>query len=60
MDIIYLKYFADMARLNSISKAAEENHIAQPAMSRILSRLEKEYETPLFDWDEEWLIERFS
>mgnify|MGYP002570898195 FL=1 len=49
MDIIYLKYFADMARLNSISKAAEENHIAQPAMSRILSRLEKEYETPLFE-----------
>ena len=49
MNIQHLKYFTDIARYNSISKAALENHIAQPAMSRILKSIEEEYGTALFE-----------
>lgn len=49
MELQHLRYFRDIARLESISRAAELNHIAQPAMSRVVSLLEKEFGVALFD-----------
>lgn len=49
MELQHLRYFRDIARLESISRAAELNHIAQPAMSRVVSVLEKEFGVALFD-----------
>lgn len=49
MELQHLRYFIDIAENESITKAAEINHIAQPAMSRILALLEKEFQTKLFD-----------
>ena len=49
MELQHLRYFRDIARLESISRAAEVNHIAQPAMSRVVSVLEKEFGVALFD-----------
>lgn len=49
MELQHLRYFLDIAYEESISKAAERNHIAQPAMSRTLAVLEKELGVKLFD-----------
>lgn len=49
MELQHLRYFLDVAKLESISRAAEKNHIAQPAMSRIVALLEKEFGVNLFD-----------
>lgn len=49
MELRQLRYFVSIARLESISKAAEQNHVAQPAMSRVVSSLEKEFGAALFD-----------
>lgn len=45
----HLRYFLDIARLESVSRAAEKNHVAQPALSRVVAVLEKELGTKLFD-----------
>ena len=34
MELQHLRYFLDIARLESVSRAAEKNHVAQPALSR--------------------------
>lgn len=49
MELQHLRYFIDIAENESITKAAEINHMVQPAMSRILSLLEKEFGTKLFN-----------
>lgn len=49
MDIKFLKYFLKVAELQSVSKAAECFNISQPAMSKAISQLEWEANTPLFD-----------
>ncbi|WP_234123457.1 LysR family transcriptional regulator [Clostridium hydrogenum] len=49
MDLLQLQYFRTIARLEHITKAAEELHIAQPSLSRTISKLEEELGTPLFD-----------
>ena len=49
MELQHLRYFLDIARLESVSRAAEQNHVAQPAMSRVISILEKEFGVALFD-----------
>ena len=49
MNILHLKYFVDIAQMGSVSRAAQENHIAQPAMSRILKSIEEEYGAELFE-----------
>ena len=48
MDIQKLKYFCVVARHLNFSKAAEECHMAQPAMSRSISSLEEELGFQLF------------
>lgn len=43
-----LKQFVSVARLRSISAAAKELHISQPALSRAIQKLEQSYGAPLF------------
>ena len=42
MEIQQLRYFLVAARYQHVTKAAEEIHIAQPALSQIIKRLESE------------------
>lgn len=49
MELLQLRYFLTVARLLNISHAAKHHCIPQPAMSKTISRLEKELGTPLFD-----------
>lgn len=49
MELLQLKYFQKIARLEHMTKAAQELSIAQPALSKSLQLLEKELEVKLFD-----------
>lgn len=49
MELIHLKYFQTIARLESVTQAAAELHVSQPALSKILARLEQELGQSLFD-----------
>lgn len=49
MEILQLKYFAAAAAQEHITKAAELLHIAQPALTQSIKRLEEELGVPLFD-----------
>ena len=48
MNYTYLHVFYTVAKLQNISKAAEELGVTQPAISRIIANIEKEYQTQLF------------
>jgi len=48
MDINQLKYFQKDARLQHMTRAAAELHVAQPALSQVISKLEAELSVPLF------------
>ncbi|MCR8642911.1 LysR family transcriptional regulator [Paenibacillus sp. N1-5-1-14] len=49
MELLQLQYFRTVARLEHMTKAAQELHIAQPALSKTISRLESDVGVPLFD-----------
>ena len=49
MELLQLRYFLTVAEMLNISHAAKYHMIPQPAMSKTISRLEKELGTPLFD-----------
>ncbi len=49
MEFLQLRYFKTAARLENISHAAVYHGVPQPAMSKTISRLEKELGCPLFD-----------
>ncbi|WP_144053543.1 LysR family transcriptional regulator [Clostridium saccharoperbutylacetonicum] len=49
MDLLQLQYFKTVARLGHMTHTAEELHVAQPALSRTISKLEKELGVTLFD-----------
>jgi DNA-binding transcriptional LysR family regulator len=49
MELNSLRQFLVVARLEHLSRAADELHIAQPSLSRTIARLESELGTPLFD-----------
>ena len=51
MDLRKLKYFCAVADLKSFSRASLQLHIAQPALSRQVKRLEEELEVTLFHRD---------
>jgi DNA-binding transcriptional LysR family regulator len=49
MELLQLRYFQTVARTEHMTKAAQELHIAQPALSKTISRLEADMGVPLFD-----------
>lgn len=49
MDITQLRYFKMIAETGSLTRAAEQLHISQPAMSAMLKKLEEELGVELFD-----------
>lgn len=51
MNLLYLSYFLEIAQKEHLTKAAEELHITQPALSRALANLEQELSVKLFDRD---------
>ena len=48
MNYTYMKVFYTVAKHQNISAAAKELDVTQPAVSRIISNIEKEYNTSLF------------
>lgn len=48
MEITQIKYFLDVAETQHITESAEHLHIAQPALSQSIRRLEKDLGVPLF------------
>lgn len=49
MELNALRQFMVVARLEHLSRAAEELHVAQPSLSRTIARLEAELGAALFD-----------
>lgn len=49
MEMVHLKYFMLVARYEHITHAAEELHISQPSLSKVIARLEEELGVMLFD-----------
>ncbi len=49
MELLQLKYFKALAQWESVTRAAEELRISQPALSKTLANLERELGVPLFD-----------
>ncbi|OUS76267.1 LysR family transcriptional regulator [Paenibacillus sp. MY03] len=49
MELLQLQYFRTVARMEHMTKAAQELLIAQPALSKTISRLEQDVGVPLFD-----------
>ncbi len=48
MEFTKLRYFYTVAKLGHVTRAAEEIHIAQPALTKAIKQLEEELEAPLF------------
>lgn len=49
MELLQLRYFQVVARLENVTRASEELHIAQPSLSRTIERLEENVGVPLFE-----------
>jgi len=49
MELLQLQYFRTVAKMEHMTKAAERLHIAQPALSKTIARLEEDVGVPLFD-----------
>ncbi|RAP77555.1 LysR family transcriptional regulator [Paenibacillus montanisoli] len=49
MELLQLQYFRTAAKLEQITKAAQELNIAQPSLSKSIARLEESIGVPLFD-----------
>lgn len=48
MELLQLRYFQETAKLEHITKAAQELNVSQPALSQTISRLEEDLGVPLF------------
>lgn len=49
MDLLQLKYFQKVAEIRHMTKASQELHITQPALSQTIAKLEKDIGVPLFN-----------
>lgn len=49
MDLVQLAHFVEVAKRENLTKAAQNLHISQPALSRLVSNLEEETGVKLFD-----------
>jgi len=49
MELLQLQYFQTVARLEHMTRAAEELQIAQPSLSKTIARLEEDLGVSLFD-----------
>ncbi len=49
MDLLQLRYFCEIAKQESVSKAASILHVSQPSLSKSLSTLERDLGIKLFD-----------
>lgn len=49
MELLQLHYFRMVAKLEHMTRAAQELRIAQPALSKTIARLEEDLGVPLFD-----------
>jgi DNA-binding transcriptional LysR family regulator len=49
MELLQLKYFQTVARLEHMTKAAEQLQIAQPSLSKTIARLEEDLGVSLFE-----------
>ncbi|MDQ0227879.1 LysR family transcriptional regulator [Bacillus sp. 7586-K] len=49
MELLQLHYFLKVAKLEHMTKAAQELRIAQPALSKTIARLEEDLGVPLFE-----------
>ncbi len=48
MELMKLRYFYAVAKLGHVTRAAEEMHVAQPALTKAVKQLEEELNAPLF------------
>lgn len=48
MEMFELRYFLAVARIENVNRAAEEIHVSSGSLSKAISRLEIELQTPLF------------
>ena len=48
MEILQLKYFYALAQTQHVTRTAQQLHIAQPALTQTIHRLENELEVKLF------------
>lgn len=49
MNLLQLEYFMTLAKFGSFRKTAEHLYVSQPAVSKQITLLEKEWGFPLFD-----------
>ena len=56
MELKKLEYLIKVSELGSITEAAKQLYITQPALSQVISAMEKKYGVPIFERKEGGLV----